>query len=60
MLGLCRTRTDCTIATPKIRVLSQGPLLLGPLANFEPFYQAFGVNDGDGMFLPEEERVEIW
>lgn len=32
----------------------------GPLANFEPFYQAFGVKDGDGMFLPKEERVEIW
>ena len=32
----------------------------GPLANFEPFYQAFAVKDGDGMFLPKEERVEIW
>ena len=32
----------------------------GPLTNFEPFYQAFGVKEGDKMFRPESERVKIW
>jgi predicted metalloendopeptidase len=33
---------------------------IGPLRNFAPFYQAFGVKEGDGMYLPEKERVKIW
>jgi len=32
----------------------------GTLMNFTPFYDAFGVEEGDGMFRPEEERVIIW
>lgn len=32
----------------------------GTLANFTPFYDAFGIVEGDGMFLPEDERVKIW
>lgn len=32
----------------------------GPLRNFAPFYRAFGLGEGDGMFVPDEERVEIW
>ena len=32
----------------------------GPLANFGPFYEAFGVRAGDGMFLGRSERVSIW
>lgn len=32
----------------------------GPLRNFEPFYEAFEVSPGDGMFLPAGERVAIW
>lgn len=32
----------------------------GPLVNFTPFYHAFGVSPGDGMYLPESERVELW
>ena len=34
--------------------------VLGLLRNFTPFYAAFGVNEGDGMYLPPEQRVEIW
>ncbi len=32
----------------------------GPLRNFGPFYEAFGVKPGDGMYLPAEERIQIW
>lgn len=28
--------------------------------NFEPFYEAFGCKVGDGMFVPREERCQIW
>jgi predicted metalloendopeptidase len=32
----------------------------GPLRNFGPFYEAFGVKEGDAMYLPEKDRVSIW
>jgi putative endopeptidase len=32
----------------------------GPLSNFSPFHQEFGVKEGDRMFNPVEDRVEIW
>jgi len=32
----------------------------GPLMNFEPFYQAFGVQPGDKNYKPEDQRVKIW
>ncbi|HXV73626.1 MAG TPA: M13 family metallopeptidase, partial [Sphingomonadales bacterium] len=32
----------------------------GIFRNFPPFYEAFGVKEGDGMYLPPEERVQIW
>ena len=28
--------------------------------NLSEFHAAFGVEKGDGMWLPEEERVRIW
>lgn len=31
---------------------------IGTLSNFRPFYEAFGVKEGDGMF--RSEIVEIW
>jgi putative endopeptidase len=34
--------------------------VIGILRNFTPFYEAFGVQEGDGMYLPPEERVKIW
>ena len=34
--------------------------ILMPLKNFTPFYEAFDVKEGDGMYLPPEERVKIW
>ncbi|HTQ98985.1 MAG TPA: M13-type metalloendopeptidase [Candidatus Acidoferrum sp.] len=30
------------------------------LRNFDPWYAAFGVKEGDKMYLPPEERVKIW
>ncbi|MBY6191661.1 peptidase M13 [Microbulbifer agarilyticus] len=32
----------------------------GVVPNIEAFYSAFDVKEGDGMYLPKEERVEIW
>ena len=32
----------------------------GAAVNVPEFYQAFDVQEGDGMYLPEEERVKIW
>jgi len=34
--------------------------VLGPLANFTPFYTAFKVQPGDKMYKPENERIRIW
>lgn len=33
---------------------------LGPLSNFDEFYQAFDVKEGDAMYIPPEKRVKIW
>jgi putative endopeptidase len=30
------------------------------LRNIEPFFEAFGIKEGDKMFRPEEERIVIW
>ena len=32
----------------------------GAPVNVTEFYQAFDVQEGDGMYLPPEERVKIW
>ena len=31
-----------------------------PLSNMKEFYEAFGVQSGDKMYVPEDRRVEIW
>ena len=28
--------------------------------NLDEFYEAFGITENDGLFLPENERVRIW
>ncbi|WP_374405618.1 M13 family metallopeptidase [Pelagerythrobacter sp.] len=28
--------------------------------NMEPWYQAFGVKEGDELYLPPEQRVKVW
>ena len=32
----------------------------GPLADIPAFYAAFDVKEGDGLWLPDSLRVEIW
>ncbi|MEI6523530.1 MAG: M13 family metallopeptidase [Bacteroidota bacterium] len=32
----------------------------GPLTNLPEFYEAFGVKEGDKMFVPAEKRAKIW
>ena len=32
----------------------------GTIRKMDAFYEAFDVKEGDGMYLPPEERVEIW
>lgn len=32
----------------------------GPLTNFDPFYEAFNVKEGDKMYRPDSARVKIW
>ncbi len=32
----------------------------GPLRNIPEFYTAFGVKEGDKLFLPADRRVKIW
>ena len=32
----------------------------GPIRNIPEFYAAFGVKEGDQLFLPVERRVKIW
>jgi putative endopeptidase len=28
--------------------------------NQAPFYEAFGIKEGDKMYLPPEKRVALW
>lgn len=32
----------------------------GPAMNFDPFYKAFDVKEGDKMYLKPEDRAKIW
>jgi predicted metalloendopeptidase len=34
--------------------------VIGPYRNIDAFYEAFGTGEGDGMWLPPEQRVRIW
>ena len=31
-----------------------------PLRNMDEFFEAFGIEPGDAMYLPPEERVVVW
>jgi putative endopeptidase len=32
----------------------------GTVANFQPFYDAFGLRDGDGLWRPAAARIRVW
>ncbi|MBK8609247.1 MAG: M13 family metallopeptidase [Chitinophagaceae bacterium] len=34
--------------------------VLGPLMSFTPFYTAFNIKEGDKMFIPVKDRINIW
>jgi putative endopeptidase len=34
--------------------------VIGPLANVPEFYEAFGIKQGQPMWLPEQAHVQIW
>ncbi|MEE1125959.1 MAG: M13 family metallopeptidase [Acutalibacteraceae bacterium] len=31
-----------------------------PLQQIDEFYSTFGIKEGDGMYVPEEERISVW
>ena len=33
---------------------------IGPLVNLQEFYDAFGIKEGDPMWIPPEKRAKIW
>lgn len=33
---------------------------IGPLVNFQPFFDAFGIKEGDAMWRKPEDRAKIW
>jgi len=33
---------------------------VGPLVNFQEFYDAFGIKAGDPMWREQEKRAKIW
>jgi putative endopeptidase len=33
---------------------------IGPLVNFQPFYDAFGIKEGDKLWKAPAERAKIW
>ena len=30
------------------------------VCNFQEFYDTYGIKEGDGMYVPPEERIQIW
>jgi putative endopeptidase len=34
--------------------------VIGPLANVPEFYEAFGIKQGQPMWLPDQDHVQIW
>jgi putative endopeptidase len=31
-----------------------------PLQNYDEFLEAYGVKEGDGMYLAPEDRIRVW
>ena len=60
---LWRERSSATRALQRLAVDTHAPSeyrVNGPLSNMAEFHAAFGVVRGDGMYVPEEDRVDVW
>ena len=60
---LWRERSGAARALQRLAVDTHAPSeyrVNGPLANMSEFHAAFGVVRGDGMYVPEEDRVDVW
>ncbi|OHX66221.1 M13 family metallopeptidase [Flammeovirga pacifica] len=58
-----RSKTRIEVLRDKLVTESHAPgeyRVNGPLSNFEGFYKAFDVKEGNGMWRPEKDRVSIW
>lgn len=56
-----KTRTDQLIVN--IKTDPHSPMSIRgtvPEMNQAPFYEAFGIKDGDKMYLPQDKRVALW
>jgi putative endopeptidase len=56
-----KTRTDALVVA--IKIDPHSPLAIRgtvPEMNQAPFYEAFGIKEGDKMYLPPEKRVVLW
>jgi putative endopeptidase len=49
-----RTRLQTDPHSPEIFRIN------GPLVNFDPFYAAFNIKEGDAMYLKPADRARIW
>lgn len=58
-----RTKTTDSYDRLMLRTDSHSPAKVRVnrvLANFEEFIDTYGIIEGDGMYLPEENRINIW
>ena len=58
-----RTKTTDEFVVNQVKTDPHSPSAIrgrATLLNQDPFYEAFGVKQGDGMYLPEEKRIKIW
>ncbi|MCX6820266.1 MAG: M13 family metallopeptidase [Candidatus Adlerbacteria bacterium] len=65
---LAFAQMERTIARPEIRKMraltdphGDAPFRInGPLSNFEPFYEVYGVTQGDKLYREPAKRAKIW
>ncbi len=58
-----RVKTDADYAEFLLNTDEHSPAKIrvnGVLSNFSEFTDFYDVIDGDGMFIPEEERINVW
>ena len=65
-IGYAMSRKGKYTDEAKVSRLSSDPhsplkyRVIGPYRNIDAFHQAFETSEGDGMWLPPEQRVRIW